>query len=125
MKENFDKDSLFIDNGNNIIKYNQRIFKISTNDFFEKLEATWRCKFYSRIKDKPKDVKQFCNSTIKGIRNIISDEYKFYLKENHTDICQSKFKEEKINIEIKKEDLPNKATLEKNDKKEHKTTVNS
>ena len=62
-----------------IIEYNQRIFKISTNDFFEKLEAKWKWKYFRRIKDKPKDAKQFCNSTIKGIKNIISDEYKFYL----------------------------------------------
>ena len=36
--------------------------------------------------DKPKDAKQFCNSSIEGIKNVLSNEYKFYLKENHTDI---------------------------------------
>ena len=82
------------------IKYEGRKFKINTNDFFDKIEATWKCEYYRRLKDKPKTQNRFCDATIKGIRLILEDKYKFYLKEEHSEICKKIFKEE-MNLQKK------------------------
>ena len=62
------------------IKYEDRLFKINTNNYFDKIEATWKCEYYRRLKDKPKTKTRFCDATIKGIRLILNDKFKFYLK---------------------------------------------
>ena len=76
------------------IKYEERLYKINTNNYFDKIEATWKCEYYRRLKDKPKTKTRFCDATIKGIRLILNDKFKFYLKVEHSEICKEKFKEE-------------------------------
>ena len=76
------------------IKYEERLYKINTNNYFDKIEATWKCEYYRRLKDKPKTKTRFCDATIKGIREILNDKFKFYLKVDHSEICKEKFKEE-------------------------------
>ena len=85
-----------------VIKYNTpvqiknegRLFKINTNDFLDKIEFTWKCEYYSHLKNKPKTQNWFCEATIKGIRMILEDKYKFYLKEDHSEICKDTLEEE-------------------------------
>ena len=76
------------------IKFEEKIFKINTNNFFDKIEARWKCEYYRRLKDKPKIKTRFCDATIKGIRLILDDKFKFYLKVDHSEICKETFKEE-------------------------------
>ena len=81
-----------------IIKYENRKFNINTKNYYEKIEATWKCQFYRRTKDKPKNKTRFCDATIKGIRDIFNDKFKFYLKESHSDICDKINKDESNEI---------------------------
>ena len=61
------------------IKYEERLFKINTNNYFDKIEATWKWEYYRHLKDKPKKTR-YCDAIIKGIRLILNDKFKFYLK---------------------------------------------
>ena len=91
-----DKDIKY--NTPTIITYENRKFNINTNNYYEKIESTWKCEYYRRTKDKPKNKTRFCDATIKGIRDILNDKFNFYLKESHSDICEKIHKEEVIEI---------------------------
>lgn len=82
------------------IYYENRKFKIATINYFDKIEATWKCDKHRRTKDKPSNLKYFCNSTIKGIRAIFDKKlFYFYLIEEHTKVCNLLFQQNKIQIE--------------------------
>ena len=53
-----------------IIKYEGKIYKVSTKNYYDSIEATWRCEFYRRTKDLDADENRFCDAAIKGFRNI-------------------------------------------------------
>ena len=63
----------------------------------DKTQAIWKCKFNRRTKDKSNNTTIFCNLIIKGIKTLLENKFKFYLKEDHSDICyilnKDKFKE--------------------------------
>ena len=60
------------------LKYNNKLFNIATNDFYDKIEATWKCCYHRSTKDKPKNERHFCNATIKGVKDIFSDKFTFF-----------------------------------------------
>ena len=72
-----------------IIKYETGEYRVSTRDYFEKTELTFKCQYYRRTKDKPKTTKNFCDSAIKALKIDTLDEinWNFYLKSKHSDIC--------------------------------------
>jgi len=73
-----------------IITYKNRKFNINTRKYYELYESTWKCTYYRRKKDLPQDIKIFCNATIKGVRDaIFKDKYKFFLIENHSELCNN------------------------------------
>ena len=71
-----------------MINYNNKSFNIETNDFYDKIEATWKCSYHRRTKDKPKNKRHFCNTTIKGVKDIFTDKFSFFVKEEHSSVCQ-------------------------------------
>ena len=82
------------------IEYEGKIFKVYTKNFYDSIEATWRCEFYRRTKDLDADENRFCEAAIKGFKNIITKEFKFYLKMHHSEKCKvlkSKMKNSFIN----------------------------
>ena len=40
-----------------IINYKEKIFKISTREYYDKFEYTYKCKYYRRVKDIPSNQK--------------------------------------------------------------------
>ena len=56
------------------IMYENWILIINTNNYYDKVEATWKCQYYKRTKDKPKNKTRFCDATIKGLRNIFNNQ---------------------------------------------------
>ena len=71
-------------------KYNDKEFIINSRKYYELYECTWKCLYFRRIKDLPLNQKNFCNATIKGIRNALnSDQFNFYLLEDHSQICKN------------------------------------
>ena len=72
-----------------LIEYKGIKFKISTRDYFDKKEITWKCQYYRRIKDKPLEQTNFGFGTIKGIKNILDNTFNYYLKEDHSQICKN------------------------------------
>ena len=93
------------------INYLGSDFRVSARDYYEKKELTWKCKNYRRTKDKPINKKNFCDGTIKGYKNLITDDnsWKYYLTEDHSDICkklkQSKNSEKEINEDIQTDNI--------------------
>ena len=72
------------------ITYKNCEFKINTRKYYELYESTWKCTNYRRKKDLPKELKIFCNATIKGMRDtIFKERYKFFLVENHSELCNN------------------------------------
>ena len=59
------------------IEYEGKIFAISTKNYYDSLEATWRCEFYRRTKDLEEEIR-FCEAAIKGFKNVLTKEYNFY-----------------------------------------------
>ena len=87
-----------------LIEYEGKIFKVSTKNFYDSIEATWRCEFYRRTKDLDADENRFCEAAIKGFKNILTNEFKFYLKVCHSEKCKvlkSKMKNSFINHYVK------------------------
>jgi len=55
----------------------------------DKNEATWKCINMRRTKDKSDNIKNFCNGTIKGFRDLFSKKYfSFFLKDEHSALCE-------------------------------------
>ena len=77
-----------------IIKYKDKFYKISGNNYINQKECTWKCsnrrKKYNNSKNsKNSKNKNFCNATIKGQRDpIIISKFNFYLKSGHSDKCE-------------------------------------
>ena len=70
------------------IKYNEHIFYIRGADPTNNLRVTWRCINYRKKSNLPDNQNIFCKANIQGIReNINSNKFKFFLKNNHSDIC--------------------------------------
>ena len=99
------------------IKYNEHIFYIRGADPTKNLRVTWRCINYRKIRNLPDNQKIFCQANIQGIReNINSDIFKFFFKNNHSDVCL-KLKNKSKSVEnLSKEKLKNtkKVKLENN-----------
>ena len=73
-----------------VINYKNHKFNINTRRFYEQYECTWKCCYFRREKDKPKNEKYFCNAGIKGIRDVIDTNiFKYYLLESHSKICEN------------------------------------
>jgi len=71
-----------------LIEYKTFNYKLNTREYYDKCEATWKCINNRKLKDKPKELKKYCDSTIKGFRAPTSNKYfKFYLIKLHTDLC--------------------------------------
>ena len=89
------------------INYLDSEFRVSVRDYYEKKELTWKCKYYRRTKDKPINKKNFCDGTIKGYKNSITDDisWRYYLIEDHSDICK-KLKQNKNSEKEIDEDIP-------------------
>ena len=75
----------------------------------KKLKLPWKCEFYRRLKNKPKNKARFCDATIKGLRDIFNGKFKFYLKESHSNICNqiynessNKIKSDGVKLELSK-----------------------
>lgn len=67
-------------------KFFRIIFIIVTRNYFDKIEYTWKCKYFWRNKDKAENGNKFC-SAIKGLKtDVINDIITFYLKQEHSDI---------------------------------------
>ena len=68
------------------INYLNSVFKLSTRYYYHKKELTWKCIYYRRIKDKPIEIKNFCEAIIKGYKNIISTKnpWNYYLTKDHS-----------------------------------------
>ena len=70
------------------IKYEGRLFKINTNDFFDKIQVTWKCEYYRRLKDKPKtqiNINFFLKKIIQKYVKIFSKNVKNIKKGDNTD----------------------------------------
>ena len=87
-------ESIKIDN--NFIKYNtplkiefkNKIFNLSTRDYYDSVQCTWKCLNYRKIKGKPNNFNNFCDGTIRGIRDISNRKlFIFFLIENHSSHC--------------------------------------
>lgn len=65
----------------NTIYYIHKIFNIVTKNYFDKIEYTWKCKYFRRNKDKSEKGKNYCSSNIKRVKiNVLNDAITFYLK---------------------------------------------
>ena len=70
------------------IVYNNYIYNYEGNNPKKKIQITWHCQNYRKIKNLPTNYTKFCNSIIQGNRDKIdTNKFKFYLKKNHSDIC--------------------------------------
>ena len=92
-------ESIKIDN--NFIKYNtplkiefkNKIFNLSTRDYYDSVQCTWKCLNYRKIKGKPNNFNNFCDGTIRGIRDISNSKlFIFFLIENHSSPCLKEVK---------------------------------
>ena len=101
------------------INYLNSEFRVSTRDYYEKKELTWKCKNYRRTKDKPINKKNYCDGTIKGYKNIITDDnsWNYYLTEDHSDICKKLNQNKKSEKEIKEEIQTDNIDIQKKEKK--------
>ncbi len=71
------------------IKFNNKYYNITTRNYLDKLEVTWKCIYNRKTKDKPDNYKNFCNGTIKGFRDLFSKKnFNFYLKEEHSTLWE-------------------------------------
>lgn len=63
------------------------LYKINSKNFYDKLEVTWNCINKRKTKNKPVNLKNFCDGAIKGEREIFSQKYfKYYLKNIHSNL---------------------------------------
>ena len=62
-----------------IIIFNNKFYNITTRNYLDKNEATWKCINNRRTKDKPDNYKNFCNGTIKGFRDLFSKKYIIFI----------------------------------------------
>ena len=105
-----------------IIIYDNKKYNIVTRDYYDKLEYTWKCEYFRRIKDKPEGQTTFCSSSIKGIKtDIFKNNISFYLKCEHSSICK-KIKENnkfKTHNKAKTNNIDANTELESSKKKNH------
>ena len=70
------------------IKYNEYVFYIRGANPTNNLRVAWRCINYRKISNLPDNQNIFCQSNIQGIReNKNSNIFKFFFKNNHSDVC--------------------------------------
>ena len=107
-----------------IIIFKNIQFIIYIKDFFDKMQVAWNCINKRRTKNKPPDLKCFCNGAIVGSRNLFSIKYfNYYLKAAHFKSCLEL--EEQLVHYIKWEDKEKKTTeieIKKKEKEENKET---
>ena len=73
------------------------------------MRVTWRCINYRKKSNLPDNQNIFCKANIQGIReNINSNKFKFFLKNNHSDICIKLKNNVKTVGDLPKENLKNK-----------------
>ena len=104
------------------IYYKEKLFVIVTRNYYDKIEYTWRCKYFRRKTDKPKDQKNFCSASIKGIKkDIFNNTIIYFLKQDHSQICN------KLNVKISpnKEDNISYKDSELNNAKEESNFSNN
>lgn len=91
------------------IKYNEYIFYIRGADPTNNLRVTWRCINYRKLLNLPDNENIFCHANIQGIReNTNSNIFKFFLKNNHSDVCIKLKNEVKPVVNLSKKKLKTK-----------------
>ena len=71
-----------------LIEYKNKQFKLETKNYYDKIEVTWKCINRRKTKNKPVNMKNFCDGTIKGIRNVFENKiFRYYFKFPHSEIC--------------------------------------
>ena len=74
---------------------------ISYINYYEKVESTWKCIKKRRIKNLPKNAKNFCDATIKGIRDFFGKSlFRFYLISDNSN-TNLYIKKQKVYLKIK------------------------
>ena len=70
------------------IEYKSKIFNFAIRDYYDAVQCTWKCLNQRKIKDKPNTFKNFCDGTIRGIKEILNNKFfSFFLMENHSSLC--------------------------------------
>ena len=77
-----------------IIQLNKYTFKYriwrkniccTTKNCYDSLESSWRSEFYRSTKDLEEDETRFWEAVIKGYKNVLTEEFNFYLKLGHSE----------------------------------------
>ena len=80
------------------IYYENVLFTIEGANPKDRQRITWHCINYRKKKNKPETCKTFCSAVIQGVRNLEDPlNIKYYLKENHSELCNNYFKNLKKN----------------------------
>ena len=80
------------------IYYDNVLFTIEGANPKDRQRITWHCINYRKKKNKPENCKTFCNAVIQGLRNLDDPlNIKYYLKENHSELCNNYFNNLKKN----------------------------
>ena len=76
------------------IKYKDEIFYIRGANPINNLRVTWRCINYRIKRNLPENQNIFCDAKIQGIReNKDTGKFKYFIQNDHSDICKYKNKE--------------------------------
>ena len=95
------------DNTYQFISFNNFRFFLSSYNAIKQKKITYKCINKRKLKNKPKNDLYFCDATIVAIREN-NNNFEFYFKKNHSDICAKEHVElyDRIN-DIKFEQLKN------------------
>ena len=95
-------DEDIFDNTYQYIGYKDKIFKLDSRNPLRQKKITYKCINKYIKKNKPENLKYFCDSTIVAIRDYeCIKKFKYYFNANHSDCCNEYYEKIKEQDEMK------------------------